>query len=212
MAPFFSKLRPSRYFLIRKCIELCLNIYWIVRTLPERFKIQRPLIVKLLPVHTLIDELKSLLRKFPWWLRGHMDLGFRELHAAEVVDDRYEASRLINTAKLSAEAVRKLLGPVHLITGGKKQTLLFHARTLEGLIMSRYQRYDESLDILKHVLALNNSSRLPRALQLEALEVAANCAYLIGNHTLSLEYIRRIPHQHRSQSSLTLLRNLTADY
>lgn len=156
-------------------------------------------------------HLRYLLRRCPWWIAGHLELGFVELRLGELNPDKAISARLIGGAKISAEAARKLLGPIHLITKGRKLKLLLQARVLDGLVLAYNRKFEESLEVIKSVLALNNARLIPDELRYQALESAANCAYLTGNGNLALEFFNRVPEGNRSREGLLIMQALKTE-
>ncbi len=209
MAPLLHFLRPTNYVVARIILEKSLDLYLIVEK--QIVSLQRKSGKKISDVFVCVSEerLKRLLRICPWWRAGHLELGFLELDLGAKYSDKNQAARAVATAKLSAEAVRKLLGPAHLITRGRKFKILLKARVLEGFVLSRYQKYEESLLVLKSVLALNNSSLIATDLLCQTLEAAANAAYIVGNGQLALEYFNRVPLSLRSREGILLMDTLT---
>jgi hypothetical protein len=205
MAPVLSFLRPTNYLAGRVVLERVLELYLFGEK-------------NLIKVAALVPQFRSfkfssqneshlryLLKKCPWWIAGHLELGFLELKHGQSVPDKALSARSIATAKLSADAAKKLLGPVHLITKGRKLKLQLKARVLDGLVLSYHRKFEESLEVLKNVLALNNAMLLPKELLFRTLESAANSAYLTGNGQLALEYFNRVPVDKRSREGILIM-------
>lgn len=135
--------------------------------------------------------LRSLLQRTPWWSVGHLALGLREfsLHRAEG-DSRF-ASRLLSGARISAEAVIRLEGLPRGLGGRGNDTVVLRARALQGLVLIRLGHTEQGLDLLKHVLALNNVHRLSRHLREEVLEAAGSAAASCGDAVLAQEFLGR---------------------
>ena len=209
MAPVLSFLRPSGLPLFRIVIERSLDLFLSI--VVQRFGRRVPFKQELSGAEFVILEsrFRKLLRSYPWWANGHLELGFLALRIGEFTSDRHAAARFTATARISAQAVQKLLFPTHLIDGGRKQRLLARSRALEGLVASRLQQFDQCLDILKHLLALNNAQFLPEDLLHLTLETAASAAYILQDWHLASEYIQRIPSEKRSAECTLILRNIS---
>lgn len=211
MAPVLNFLRPSNYVLARRVVERLLDFYLVGRNSLvslASFRSQTRL-SKFSPQNQAF--LRDLLRRFPWWITGHLELGFIELKLGELSPERASSARSISGAKLAAEAARKLLGPTHLVNKGRNLKLQLRARVLSGFVLSHTRRFQESLDVLKSVLALNNSMLIPKELLFEVLDSAANSAYLTGDKNLALEYFRRLPEDKLSRESQLIMQQLTSE-
>ena len=208
MAPVLSFLRPTNYLLGRIALERLFDLYLITEKVVIKLSGGTSKIGSFKFSSQSEGHLKFLLRKCPWWIAGHLELGFLELNQAELHPDKALSARSLATAKLSAEAAKKLLGPIHLITHGRKWRLLLKVKILDGLVLAHYRRFEESLELLKNVLALNNALLIPRGLLFRTLESAANSSYLTGNGQLALEYFNRVPADKRSREGLLIMEAL----
>ena len=205
MAPVLSFLQPTNYLAGRIVSERLLDLYLFGERAIIKLVVRSAKLSSFKFSSQSDAHLRYLLRHCPWWIAGHLELGFLELRLAELHSDKALSARSIGAAKLSAEAAKKLLGPIHLITGGRKLKLLLRARILDGLVLAYQRRFDDSLEVLKNVLALNNASLISRELLFRTLESAANSAYLSGNGQLAIEYFHRVPVEKRSREGLLIM-------
>ena len=211
MAPVLNFLRPSNYLAGRVILERLLDFYLFGEKQLISLASFNPRVNSFRFSSQNETHLRYLLRRCPWWIAGHLELGFIELGLGELNSDKAGSLRSIGAAKLSAEAARKLLGPIHLITKGRKLKLHLRARVLDGFVLAHTRRFEESLDVLKNVLALNNAMLIPKGLLFKALETAANSAYLTGNGNLALEYFKRVPEDKRSREGLLIMQALKTE-
>jgi len=202
----------TNYPIIRRSLASVLTVCWRVLSLFRGggSKAQLPESPKEQRLKERQSQLRAMLRRFPWWSRGHLYLGVTELELAAEVADKGAASRGLAAARLSAEAIIALEGSPHTVAGTWVEGIVLGARAIQGLVLVRHQQFADALAILKHVLALNNAHRLPTDIRNAALEAAATSAYFNGDGGLALEFFARVPPDALTQEGRATLNALRA--
>lgn len=140
----------------------------------------------------LAGGLRCSLRLFPWWSRGHLDLGLSELRVALNATERSGKLRAITAARISADGVLELEGGARELGGKGNSTLIARAKALKGLVLIEAGDPLAGLEILKGALALNNLVRLTPVLRRMALEGGAKAAFECGDDELGRELSKRL--------------------
>lgn len=157
---------------------------------------------------SLAGLLRSLLHRFPWWSRGHLELGLAELGIAASASERGSELRSFTAARISADAALELEGLAKELGGGGDGRLIARAKALKGLSLIGSGEKLLGLEVLKGALALNNLARLGPRLRIMALEGGAIAALECSQHELAKQLFRFVPEDQLSSSGKAAVANL----
>lgn len=143
--------------------------------------------------------LRKLLRRYPWWIGGHVNFGNEELQALQILDER-PTPRALAIIRVSAEAALQLTASLNRLPTGKLSVVL-EAKYLLAMVAFLKRDFDGALKYFHQLLALNNVPHLSRQVLTKALENGGAAAMATGNELLALEFFSRIPEDSRSSEA-----------
>lgn len=155
------------------------------------------------------DQLRAILRRTPWWVRGHLELGFLELRRA-LSPGQSVSEPLGEVVASSARAVLALSVDKHGRALKGRERLVNEARYLLAMVEVSRHRFVEALGIFAGILARNNAMTMRQDVRISALEHAAKTALTLGSDTIAYDFLTQIPAGLASSESETALRKLRA--
>lgn len=180
---------------------LC-EIRWILGSL--RLRVSSGHSSSLVPESSL---LRRLLRKTPWWINGHLRLGFTEL-AYQLRGDEKPDPQRVEVIRLSALAVLTLAGRGVAAGSGLSSRRILEARYLLAMTSFFKKRFDEALRELEKLLVPEERSKLSVDVVVGVLEHAGASAMALEKRTDALRYFQAIPERLRSSESRTAIEYL----
>ena len=121
-------------------------------------------------------ELRRCLARTPWWIDGHLHLGRTELDLMALQHEK-PTPRQISTVRISADAALVLLNSRSHFRKQNARRLL-EAKYLLALAYFKLSRYEDAVETLESILAINN---------------AALASLVLEDTTAAEQYLTRIP-------------------
>lgn len=151
-----------------------------------------------------VNLLLRLVRTTPWWARGHVLVGLKELELSDSRGERISPKSLA-TMRLGAEAALRLLGEEERI----RTSCGAQAWLLLGKVALASRRFEPARERLEAVLD-SAEALLSQRMHFIALEDAAAAAMVLGEEEHAAQYLRKIPEPMRRESVRVALASLTA--
>lgn len=150
-------------------------------------------------------RLRNMLSRTPWWVRGHIDLGFTELSLQQFVEGKKDL-RALQAIRISARAALELAGKREGRHPLKKE---LEALFLLALCDFYVKRFAEALELFREIVKFpDRQAVLSEEIDCLASEYAGYAAMTLQLSDEALKYLNQIPHGKRSAAvneALTLL-------
>ena len=131
-----------------------------------------------------IERLRKLLRREPFWLRGHLELGLLAVEAYTALPPE-ESSRMLALARVSAEAIKRLHGSEE----GQEAAV---AKSILASVMLFERKFPEALSAFEDLIGSSQSEMPPKARAI-VFEHGAAAAMALGFNQKAEVFLRAIP-------------------
>ena len=144
-------------------------------------------------------EVRKALRRTPWWVEGHLNLGMIELDLMALQHEK-PSPRSVSTVRACADAVMRLMNRRSPFRKKNARRVL-EAKYLLAMGFFRLGKYEEAVEVFEGILALNNAVLMDRDAYFSALEHAALASIILNDGASAEIYLGRIPHDRLSNSA-----------
>lgn len=203
----------NRYWLRVLCFRL--GAYAAAAKTPRQRAEEREQQIRLSCLKKKNEALRKLLRRTPWWVRGHLHLGSAAMEL-ELMDGERESEAAVSTIRVSALAVLTLLKRG--ITAGKDKggritsRLECEALYLLGIAHFFDARFDEALAAFDRLLEAQQWMGLRRHLLFSAHEYAGTAAMALERNEEAFHHFIAIPRWKREAAIAYLKSKQRAAY